>query len=130
MEADTTGTLASIFRGGTSASAGKVSPSALLTQNGGPFGAAHRAPATSLDIALWPAADFQALNEAFRTTGFRAANSWYLNGTANIAYSHTAPNRGRLSRPVFSSTATGTLTVTSTAAASASRCTTAARIFP
>jgi pimeloyl-ACP methyl ester carboxylesterase len=53
------------------------------------------------DPALWPAADFDALVEAFRATGFRPGNSWYLNDTANIAYAHAAPNDGRLRQPVL-----------------------------
>ena len=51
--------------------------------------------------ALWPTADFDALVEAFRVTGFRPGNSWYLNDTANIAYAHAAPDGGRLRQPVL-----------------------------
>jgi pimeloyl-ACP methyl ester carboxylesterase len=101
MDADTSATLASLFQRGNPASAGKISPSASLTQNGGRYGSAHRAPSTKPDLALWPPADFDALNEAFRATGFRPANSWYLNGAPNIAYSHAAPDGGRLSQPVL-----------------------------
>ena len=101
MDADISATLASLFRRGDPASTGKVSPSALLTQNGGRYGSAHRAPVTSPDDTLWPPADFEALEEAFRTTGFRGANSWYLNGAANIAYSRAAPGGGRLNQPVL-----------------------------
>ena len=101
MEADISATLASMFRRGNPASAGKISPSALLTQNGGRYGSTHRAPATLPDATLWPADDFDAVVEAFRITGFRGANSWYLNGDANIAYSRAAPDGGRLSQPVL-----------------------------
>ncbi len=101
MEADIPATLASLFRRGNPASAGKISPSALLTQNGGRYGATHRAPKTEADSALWPAADFDALIEAFRTTGFRPANAWYLNGDANTAYAHAAPDGGDLRQPVL-----------------------------
>jgi pimeloyl-ACP methyl ester carboxylesterase len=101
MEADITATLASLFRRGNPASAGKVSPSALLTQNGGRYGFAHRAPATAPDPTLWPPEDFDALVEAFRVTGFRPANAWYLNGSANIAYAHAAPDGGQLRQPVL-----------------------------
>jgi pimeloyl-ACP methyl ester carboxylesterase len=101
MEVDIPATLASLFRRGNPASAGKVSPSALLTQNGGRYGSAHRAPATPPDPTLWSPADFDVLVEAFRTTGFRPANAWYLNGTANIAYAHAAPDGGHLRQPVL-----------------------------
>jgi pimeloyl-ACP methyl ester carboxylesterase len=53
------------------------------------------------DPALWPATDFDALVEAFRATGFRPGNSWYLNDIANIAYAHAAPDGGRLRQPVL-----------------------------
>jgi pimeloyl-ACP methyl ester carboxylesterase len=101
MSADITATLASLFRRGNPASAGKVSPSALLTQNGGRYGSTHRAPATAPDPTLWPPDDFDALVEAFRTTSFRPANSWYLNGSANIAYARAAPDGGQLRQPVL-----------------------------
>jgi pimeloyl-ACP methyl ester carboxylesterase len=83
------------------ASVGKIYRSALITRNGGWFGSAHRAPTMPPDPALWPAADFDSLVEAFRLTGFRPGNSWYLNDTANIAYAHAAPDGGRLRQPVL-----------------------------
>ena len=53
------------------------------------------------DPTLWPAADFDALVETFRATGFRSGNAWYMNDTTNIAYAHAAPDGGRLRRPVL-----------------------------
>jgi pimeloyl-ACP methyl ester carboxylesterase len=41
------------------------------------------------------------LVEAFRASGFRPANAWYLNDTANIAYACAAPEGGRLRQPVL-----------------------------
>jgi pimeloyl-ACP methyl ester carboxylesterase len=73
----------------------------LVTRNGGWFGSAHHAPAAPPDPALWPQADFDVLVEAFRITGFRPGNSWYLNDTANLAYAHAAPEGGRLRQPVL-----------------------------
>jgi pimeloyl-ACP methyl ester carboxylesterase len=99
MDADVTATLASIFRPGNPSSAGKISPSAMLTANGGRYGSAHRAPPTAPDPALWPAGDFDALVEAFRPRGFRLANAWYLNDAANIGYLHSAPEGGQLRQP-------------------------------
>jgi pimeloyl-ACP methyl ester carboxylesterase len=80
---------------------GKLYRSALVTLNGGWFGSAHRAPATSPDPALWPTADFDALIEAFRAHGFRSANAWYLNDRANITYAQAAPTGGLLREPVL-----------------------------
>jgi len=41
------------------------------------------------------------LVEAFHARGFRPANAWYLNDSANIAFAHSAPEGGRLSQPVL-----------------------------
>ena len=101
LDADTAASLASIFRPGDPAGVGKVSPNAVVTRNGGRFGAAHRAPPSQPDPALWPPADFGALVQAFKAHGFRPSCAWYLNDDANIAYAATAPDGGRLSQPVL-----------------------------
>lgn len=101
FDADIPATLASIYRRGNPAAAGQISPSASVTLNGGRYGSAHRAPATPPDLTLWPSSDFDALVEAFHVRGFRPANAWYLNDSANIAYAHAAPDGGRLRQPVL-----------------------------
>jgi pimeloyl-ACP methyl ester carboxylesterase len=101
FDADIPATLASIYRQGNPAIAGKVSPTASVTSNGGRYGSTHRAPATPPDPALWPPGDFDALVEAFNAHGFRSANAWYLNDAANIAYARAAPDGGRLRQPVL-----------------------------
>ncbi|SEG63504.1 Pimeloyl-ACP methyl ester carboxylesterase [Bryocella elongata] len=101
FDADIPATLAAIYRSGTPASAGKLYRSALVTRNGGWFGEDHHAPAVAPDPALWPTQDFDALVAAFRLTGFRPGNSWYLNDTANLAYADAAPEQGRLHQPVL-----------------------------
>ena len=101
LDADQAATLASVFRRGSPAAIGKVSPNAVITRNGGRFGAAHRAPPTSPDPALWPPMDFEVLLEGFEAHGFRPACAWYLNDDANIAYAREAPDGGRLSQPVL-----------------------------
>lgn len=101
LDADVAASLASIFRPGSPAAVGKVSPNAVVTRNGGRFGAAHRAPPTQPDPALWPPADFDVLVQAFKAQGFRPPCAWYLNDDANIAYARKAPNGGRLSQPVL-----------------------------
>jgi pimeloyl-ACP methyl ester carboxylesterase len=80
---------------------GKTYRSALVSRNGGWFGAAHRAPAVQPDAALWPSTDFDALVDVFRASGFRPANAWYLNDDANIAYAQAAPDGGLLHQPVL-----------------------------
>jgi pimeloyl-ACP methyl ester carboxylesterase len=101
FNADIPATLASIYRRGNPAAGGKISPTASVTMNGGRYGAAHRAPPTSPDLALWPPRDFETLVQEFHADGFRAANSWYLNDVANISYAATARENGRLRQPVL-----------------------------
>ncbi len=101
LDADIPASLASIFRPGDPASLGKVSPQAEVTRKGGRFGAAHRAPPTEPDPALWPSADFDVLVQAFNATGFRPSCAWYLNDDAAIAYARLVPDGGRLSQPVL-----------------------------
>ena len=101
FNADIAASLSVIYRRGDPESVGKIYRSALVTRNGGWFGSAHRAPSIPPDTELWPAADFSALVEAFRVTGFRPGNSWYLNDPANVAYAHGAPDGGRLGQPVL-----------------------------
>jgi len=101
LDADQAATLASVYRPGSLAAIGKVSPTAVITRNGGRYGAAHRAPPTEADPALWPPEDFAVLVQAFKARGFRPANAWYLNDDANIAYAREAPDGGRLSQPVL-----------------------------
>jgi pimeloyl-ACP methyl ester carboxylesterase len=101
LDADPAASLASIFKPGDPAGVGKVAPHALVTRNGGRYGAAHRAPPTEPDPTVWPSADFDELVQAFKTHGFRPSCAWYLNDDANIAYARTAPDGGRLSQPVL-----------------------------
>jgi hypothetical protein len=101
LDADKAASLASIYRSGDPTSIGKPTANALVTRKGGRFGEAHRAPPTMPDPALWPAADFGALVEAFDANGFRPPCACYLNDAANIAYARRAPNGGRISLPVL-----------------------------
>jgi pimeloyl-ACP methyl ester carboxylesterase len=101
FNADIPASLAAIYRSGDPESVGKVYRSAMITRNAGWFGSAHHAPAVEPDPAIWPSDDFDALVEAFRATGFRPGNSWYLNDSANIAYAHAVPDGGQLRQPVL-----------------------------
>ena len=101
LDADKAASLATIFRQGDPASVGKVAPHAEVTRNGGRYGAAHRAPPTEPDPAIWPTEDFDALVQAFRAQGFRSSCAWYLNDDANIEYARRAPDMGRLLPPVL-----------------------------
>ncbi|WP_228000357.1 alpha/beta fold hydrolase [Mycolicibacterium sp. P1-5] len=101
LDADPAASLASIYRSGNAEAVSAVAPTATVTRNGGRFGAAHRAPPTAPDPALWPPADFEVLVQAFAAHGFRAPCAWYTNDDANIAYARTARVGGGLSQPVL-----------------------------
>ena len=101
LDADIASSLASIFRSGDPSGVGKVSPNATVTRNGGRFGAAHQAPPTEPDDALWPLDDFNVLVQSFEARGFRPSCAWYLNDDAAVAFAHTAPDSGRLKQPVL-----------------------------
>jgi pimeloyl-ACP methyl ester carboxylesterase len=101
LDADKASSLASIFRRGDPAAMGKPTPNAMVTSKGGRFGAAHRAPSTKPDPALWPSADFDMLVRSFQAHGFRAPCAWYLNDAANVSYARKAPAGGRLTLPVL-----------------------------
>jgi pimeloyl-ACP methyl ester carboxylesterase/predicted MFS family arabinose efflux permease len=101
LDADPADALASIYRAGRPDAAEKVAPTALVTRKGGRFGAAHHAPPTPADPALWPPADFDVLVRAFQINGFGPSCAWYTNDEANVAYARTAPDGGRLAQPVL-----------------------------
>jgi pimeloyl-ACP methyl ester carboxylesterase len=101
LDADKGASLASIFRAGDPASVGEVSPQALVTQKGGRFGAAHRAPPTEPDRRLWPEADFDDLVRSFEEHGFRPSCAWCRNDDANLAYAKAAPDSGSITQPVL-----------------------------
>lgn len=101
FEADVAGSVSVFFRRGLPEAATEVARTALISANGGWFGAAHRAPDVPRDEAVLSAEDFAALVQAFTATGFRGANSWYLNDETNLAYAAAAPDGGKLSMPVL-----------------------------
>ena len=101
LEADHAAYLASAYQPGSPNVVGKVSPMAIVTRNGGRFGAAHRAPPTKPNPALWLPADFEVLVQSFKAHGFRGPCALYTNDDANIAYAREAANGGRLSQPIL-----------------------------
>ena len=101
LDADKASSLASIYRPGDPSKMREPAANATVTSKGGRFGAAHRAPPTRPDPALWPAEDFDALVASFEAHGFRPPCAWYLNDDANTAYAARAPNGGHLAMPVL-----------------------------
>ena len=101
LNADKASSLASIFKPADPTAMPTPTPNASVTNKGGRFGAAHRAPPTKPDPIIWPAADFDALVQAFSVHGFRPPCAWYLNDDANVAYMHRSPNGGHIALPVL-----------------------------
>jgi len=101
LDAHPAASLASVYRSGGPVAVGAVAPTATVTRSGGRFGAAHRAPSTPADPALWPPANFETLARSFAAKGFRGPCAWYLNDDVNVAYARRAPAAGRLSQPML-----------------------------
>lgn len=101
LDADKAASLASIYRSGDPQKMTEPASNAVVSRNGGRFGAAHRAPPTAPDRALWPPEDFETLVRSFEAHGFRPPCAWYVNDEANIAYAGKACDGGRLPMPVL-----------------------------
>ncbi len=101
LDADKAASLASIYRPGDPAALRQPTANASVTARGGRFGAAHRAPPSQPDPAMWPPADFDTLLRSFESHGFRPPCAWYLNDSDNIAYAREAADGGRLVLPVL-----------------------------
>ena len=101
FEADIAATLALLYRTTAPRKSGEASSSAKIRANGGWFGDARRAPLLPRDESLLSQTHFDALVAAFRATGFRGANAWYLNDAANLAFAAEALCYGRLEMPAL-----------------------------
>jgi pimeloyl-ACP methyl ester carboxylesterase len=101
FEADVSATMSLVYRRGSPAAIGRPAKTASVRANGGWYGSARRAPAKPRDETMLSQFDFDALVAAFAATGFRGADAWYVNDSANIAYATEAPNDGRIALPVL-----------------------------
>lgn len=101
FEANATDTIAALFRSGDPKAIDAPAFTANLREKGGWFGQAHRAPSMSPDPQLLTPQELKIYASAFEKTGFAAANAWYLNDAANIAFAGEAANFGRLDMPVL-----------------------------
>ncbi len=101
LEADVGATIAALYRRTSPDVVGKPSRLADLRARGGFFGRQGRAPSMPRDETMLSGADYDTFVAAFNRTGFRGANAWYLNDTANAAFAAEAPNFGRLALPVL-----------------------------
>lgn len=122
LDADQAATLASIYRPGSPAAIGKVSPTATVTRNGGRFGAAHRASPTPADRALWTPADFEVLVQAFKAHGFRPPPRGTRTTTPTSPMHAKRPMAAACRNRCCSSTVSGTQSAPSREIAKVTRC--------
>lgn len=101
FEANATDTIAALFRSGDPKAIEAPAFTATVREKGGWFGQAHRAPSMSPDPRLLTPRELRTYASAFEKTGFGAANAWYLNDAANIAFAGEAANFGRLDMSVL-----------------------------
>ncbi|MBB5684869.1 alpha/beta fold hydrolase [Sphingobium boeckii] len=101
FEADPAATIATLYRSGDPKAVAAPAFTATLRDKGGWFGPSHRAPQLQRDPRLLSQEDFDQYVDAFRRTGFRAANAWYLNDADNIAFAGEARDMGHLRLPVL-----------------------------
>ena len=101
LEADVDASFSALYRRTSPEVVGKPSPFADVRSRGGFFGRQGRAPSTPRDESMLSGADHDTFVAAFERTGFRGANAWYLNDTANAGFAAEAPGFGRLALPVL-----------------------------
>ena len=101
FEADTRATVRALFRAGDPAAKGQPAITAHVRALGGWFGPGQPAPAMPRDESVLSEADESHYVAALKATGFFGADSWYVNGAANMAFAERAKARWRLEMPVL-----------------------------
>ncbi|WP_292147969.1 alpha/beta hydrolase [Mesorhizobium sp.] len=101
LEVDVEATVSAIYQ--TSSSEGVDKPAWLadVRAQGGWFGPAGRAPSMPRDPSMLTLEDYDTFVQAYRKTGFKGANAWYLNDDENSRYAAEALNGGRIALPAF-----------------------------
>lgn len=101
FEADVYRTVKALFRKGSPAGKGKPTGTAFIRAKGGWFGGAGVAPDLPHDTDVVSEEDLRAYAAALSRNGFFGPDSWYMNDAANIAYTKTAKNGGRIDIPAL-----------------------------
>ncbi len=99
FEADIEATFKMLYRTSQPDAADKPAISSTIRARGGWFGAAHKAPEMERDTTLMTQKDFDTLVNAFKQTGFKGADAWYMNGEANIEYASRSAKFGQIDLP-------------------------------
>lgn len=101
FEADTRATVRALFRAGDPAGKGQPAITAQIRAQGGWFGPGQPAPPMPRDDSVLSEADESHYVAALEATGFFGADSWYMNGAANMAFAERARANWRLPMPVL-----------------------------
>jgi pimeloyl-ACP methyl ester carboxylesterase len=101
FEANTRATVKVLFRAGSAAGKGQPAITARVRAQGGWFGPGQPAPDLPRDESVLTEIDENRYTAALEATGFFGADSWYMNGPANVAYAQRAKANWRLAMPVL-----------------------------
>jgi pimeloyl-ACP methyl ester carboxylesterase len=101
FEADVRATVKVLFRAGNPAGKGQPAVTSSIRANGGWFGPGQPAPNLPRDASVLTEEDENRYTAALERNGFFGADSWYMNGEANIAFAERAKANWRLAMPVL-----------------------------
>jgi pimeloyl-ACP methyl ester carboxylesterase len=101
FEADTRATVKVLFRAGSPAGKGQPAITARVRANGGWFGPGQPAPNLPRDETVLTEEDENRYTAALERNGFFGADSWYVNGAANVTFAERAKANWRLQMPVL-----------------------------
>lgn len=101
FEGNVRATVKALFRAGSPAGKGQPAITSRVRALGGWFGPGQPAPDLPRDETVLTEVDENRYTAALEATGFFGADSWYMNGPANVAYAERARANWRLAMPVL-----------------------------
>jgi len=101
FEGDVRATVKALFRAGSAAGKGQPAITSRVRANGGWFGPGQPAPNLPRDETVLTLEDENRYTAALERNGFFGADSWYVNGEANMAFAERAKANWRLTMPVL-----------------------------
>ena len=101
FEGDVRATVKALFRAGGPAGKGQPAITSRVRATGGWFGPGQPAPNLPRDETVLTLEDENRYTAALERNGFFGADSWYVNGAANIAFAERAKANWRLAMPVL-----------------------------
>jgi pimeloyl-ACP methyl ester carboxylesterase len=101
FEGDIRATVKVLFRAGSPDGKGQPAITSRVRANGGWFGPGQPAPNVPRDETVLTEEDENRYTAALERNGFFGADSWYVNGPANVAFAERAKASWRLQMPVL-----------------------------